>query len=282
MFLHIAYLGPPGTYTHQAARRFLREFPANTCELQPYPGIPGILYAVDQGNATLGVVPVENSIEGSVSVTHDILAHELSLTIQGETVLPITHHLYTKASAPEEIHTVFGHYQALAQCRHYLEQKVGQAEIRNTSSSAEAVSLLKSADTGLAAIGTLECRELYDIPALAEDIGDYHDNQTRFFLIGKKPALLSSEGARIKTSLVLALRKDEPGGLYQVLGEFARRRLNLTRIESRPAKQELGNYLFFLDCEASPEDPVFQSALINLAKKSALLKILGTYPVINA
>lgn len=281
MTTRVAYLGPAGTYTHQAARHFSQALPGGRPELKPYPGIPSVLYAVDQGQADLGVVPVENSIEGSVSITHDILAQSLALTIQGETVLPIVHHLYSSAAALGDIRTVVGHYQALAQCRLFLEQNLSRAKTREASSSAAAVSSLKKAGGSRAAIGTPECRELYQVPVLAENIGDYPDNQTRFFLVGKGPSLPEYPAARMKTALVLTLRKDKPGGLYSILGEFARRRLNLTRIESRPAKQELGNYLFFLDCETTGEDPAFQSALSGLAKKKVLVKILGTYPVLD-
>ena len=258
----LAFLGPEGTFSHQAACLFLKSSPLGAYRLRACPSIPHILYAVEKGEVAYGLVPVENSIEGSVNVTMDVLAGEQSLYIHEEIVLDIKHYLFSPMSSLEQIHTVMSHPQAIAQCRRFLEEKLDHAAIVTSESTAEAVhQVATSCGEGYAAIGSLDNRELYNVPVLCADIGDYPHNQTRFLLVSKTAG---SSKVTHKTSLILTLEKDRPGGLYDILGEFAAQKINLSRIESRPAKKELGSYLFFLDCEAGHNHPGLQKVINNL------------------
>ncbi|MCR4440835.1 MAG: prephenate dehydratase [Peptococcaceae bacterium] len=266
----LAYLGPEGTFSHQAALKC-----SKTGALpKPYPTIAHILSAVDKGEADFGVVPAENSIEGSVNITLDMLAHELSLYIQQEIVIDITHHLFSYTSSLAEIRTVMSHPQALAQCRRFLEKELAHAALVETSSTAEAVRLLSPGAEGTAAIASWDSHTRYGVPCLIRNIGDYPHNQTRFLLVGKEPCPSNNT---CKTTLVLTLAEDRPGSLYEILGDFAKMNINLTRIESRPAKSQLGKYIFFIDCEAGSHHPGLQQVLENLPAKTALLKNLGSY-----
>jgi len=274
----LAYLGPEGTFTNEAACRSLKHLHGqDSWEIEPYPTIPHILQAIEKGEISLGMVPAENSIEGSVNISLDMLMHEVNLQILGEVVLDIEHHLLSHEKNLEDIRTVMSHPQALAQCRHYLERFLPHATIAQANSSADAVQYLAKKGKSWAAIASLNAHNIYKIPILAANIGDYPKNQTRFFLVGRESGKYLSL-PQTKTSLVLALERDRPGGLVEALGEFAREQIKLSKIESRPAKKELGNYLFFIDCEASIEESRLQKVLTNLSRKAALLKILGSYP----
>jgi len=274
----LAYLGPEGTFTNQAACQALKHLhDRDSWEIEPYPTIPHILQAIEEGEISLGMVPAENSIEGTVNISLDMLMHEVNLHILGEVILDIEHHLLSYEKNLEDIHTVMSHPQALAQCRHYLEKFLPQATIAQANSSADAVQYIAKQDKGWAAIASQNAHDIYKIPILAANIGDYPKNQTRFFLVG------SDCGKHLslpytKTSLVLALERDRPGGLSEALSEFAREQINLSKIESRPTKKELGNYLFFIDCEAGIDESRLQKVLTNLSQKAALLKTLGSYP----
>ena len=269
----IGYLGPEGTFSHQAALHCLQETGFGT-NLKPYPTIPQIMYSIESNECQAGVVPAENSIEGTVNITMDMLAHDFSYFIQQEIIMDINHHLFTQMTSLEQIETVMSHPQALAQCRRFLREKLSHVKLVETSSTAEAVRLLEQNKKGLAAIASRQCQACYHIPILEEDIGDYTPNQTRFLLVAKTPSRTSDT---TKTSLVIALEKDHPGGLYHILGEFARYNINLTRIESRPAKKELGNYIFFIDCAAGAGHSGLQQILDNLKASTVLLKNLGSY-----
>lgn len=269
----IAYLGPEGTYCEQAARLYLHTLPAGSAVLHPLPTIAHILSAVDKGELRWGVVPAENSIEGSVNITLDMLAHELDLFIQKEIILKINHCLLSHMSSLEEVHTVMSHPHALAQCRLFLQREMPKVKLVETSSTAGAVLSLATGEKGLAAIASPQSHHIYKVPILVSDIGDFANNQTRFLAVGKEPALQNAK----KTSLILSLKKDRPGGLYEILGQFAQENINLTKIESRPTKKELGNYLFFIDCQAGQDQPSLKRVLQNLHKNTAMLKILGSY-----
>jgi len=275
----IAFLGPEGTFSHQATRIVLNSAEHENYVLKACPSIPHILSAVEKGKFDYGLVPVENSIEGSVNVTMDILASEISLFIRAEIVLDIRHYLFSKMTRLEDIRIVMSHPQAIAQCRHFLEEKLSHASLIDTESTAEAVRNLSDQGDGCAAIGSLDNRDYSSIPVLCADIGDYRHNQTRFLLIGPTP--LASCRHTEKTSLILTLQKDRPGGLYDILGEFAEQKINLTRIESRPAKTGLGSYIFFLDCEAGHSHPGLAEVIRHLRTQNALLKNLGSYPILR-
>lgn len=274
---NIAYLGPEWTYSHIAALRYLQNTSSSSYRLVPMSTIAHALYAVDQGDALLAIVPAENSIEGTVNVTMDVLTRDLTLNILGEVILEITHHLMTFASSLDKIKTVTTHPQAMAQCRGFLTEKLSHAEMREAKSTSEAISTLCPQNPEAAAIGSWDSHINYQVPILTANIGDYSNNKTRFLLVGKE-ALSCAHTS--KTSLALALDRDRPGGLYEVLGEFASRSINLSRIESRPAKKELGNYIFLIDCEAGHDNPLLQDALQQLEAKTVWLKNLGSYNTI--
>lgn len=266
----LAYLGPEGTFSQQAAGVWRDK--NDYYKLLPFPTIGEAIYAVADKKAEAAVVPIENSIEGSVNLTLDLLVQE-DLVIMGEIVLPVIHNLLgrDKSISPQ---IVFSHAQALAQCRRYLKNKFPAAKLVATDSTASAA--LKAAEEKDAfAIGTEFAASLYGLRVLERNIQDYEENKTRFAVIGHKK--MSPSGAD-KTSLVLALPKNKPGGLYRVLKEFAAEEIDLMRIESRPAKAELGEYLFFLDCEGHCLEEPLSSTLERLSSLTVFLKILGSYP----
>lgn len=273
MSAKLAYLGPEGTFCQLAAEQYLKAHGVNFT-LEEYPSIAKLLKAIAENHVTMGIVPAENSIEGSVNVTMDMLAGNLSLYIHGELILNITHHLFSYATDYKKIDLLLSHPQALAQCQSFIEKNLSKAKIIETNSTAQAIQHVAQANENSAAIGSLNSQQHYKVPVLANDIADYHHNQTRFLLIGNQP--IFSENTS-KTSLVLRLKKDRPGGLYEILGEFAQQKINLTRIESRPSKEELGNYLFFIDCEAGHNHPGLHEILKRLTEKTSSLKHLGSY-----
>lgn len=270
----LAYLGPEGTFSSQAAQQYLQRPAATPLSLQSFPTIPAIFRALQANEVDLALVPAENSIEGSVTATLDLLAQDIPLFIQGELVIPIVHNLLSRASCLNGVKKVLSHPQAIAQCRSFLAKELNHAQLIETNSTAEAARLVAEGDSTLAAISSLECAERYLLTPLASGIADYSNNVTRFLLIGQEQANIPISN---KTSLVIALEKDRPGGLYQVLGFFARENINLSRIESRPSKLELGKYIFFIDCEAGNNDHGMQRVLEELAKFTVYLRNLGSY-----
>ncbi|NLW23907.1 MAG: prephenate dehydratase [Clostridia bacterium] len=268
----IGYLGPEGTYSEHAALKFAEKY--KITKFKDFPTIPHVLQAVEHGEITLGIVPVENSIEGTVNITLDMLAHELSLRILGEIVIDIKHCLISKAKDLSKIHTIYSHPQALAQCRLFLQNHLTQACYLNCNSTAEAALLVKEGQEGLAAICSVWAAEKYQVDIICENISDYSSNQTRFLVVGKND--FCSNKNRQKTSLCVALAKNRPGGLYDILAEFIPDQIDLSKIESRPAKKELGEYIFFIDCLADLESE-YKHVLNRLKQKCKLVKILGTY-----
>ncbi|HHY05454.1 MAG TPA: prephenate dehydratase [Clostridia bacterium] len=274
----LAYLGPEGTFTHQAAQIFTTHYTTDSAyKLLPCPDIPEVMEAVAQGTVEQGIVPAENSIAGTVNITADLLAHELNLFIQGEIVLDITHHLLSFTPDLAQIHTVISHPQALAQCRHFLKNHLPHATILKKESTAEAVRLLKEEkQTGTAAIGSLASHLHYQVPIKYWHIGDFPHNQTRFLLLEKNP--LPHPNPQ-KTSLIVFPQANRPGQLYEILGVFAKYKLNLCKVESRPDKKELGSYLFLIDYESTLPSSKLQPVFLELKKVTISYKNLGSYPV---
>jgi prephenate dehydratase len=274
----IAYLGPPGTYAESAAMAWtdhLRKVTGQSSTLYPYPSISQALRAIVRGQASLAVVPVENSIEGSVTVTLDTLWQLGNLQVQHALVLPISHALLSRAVDVQEITTVYSHPQALAQCQGWLEQFLPDVELIPTNSTAEAVQHL--ADTNaVGAIASQRAATLYQVPVLAHPINDHPDNCTRFWVMGTE---ISTDGSH--TSLAFSFPANLPGALAKALQIFARRNINLSRVESRPTKRSLGEYLFFIDIEANVNDTHVQSALAELRDCTETLKIFGSYAILS-
>lgn len=272
--MKIAFLGPRGTFSDEALKRHPL---AKTAELMPYDTIPEVIMAAEKGEADYALVPTENSIEGAINVTLDMLVHKVDLQIQEEIILPINHYLLARPSVKfEEVEVIYSHPQPLAQCRMYLEEHFPKAQIRSANSTSAAVSLVAESEEKWAAIGTETAQELYNLHVLAASIQDVDDNNTRFLLLAKKDHDLTG---RDKTSIAFSLERDRPGGLAAIMSEFALPEINLTRIESRPSKRNLGEYIFFIDFIGHREEQVVRETLAGIEEKTTFLKILGSYPV---
>lgn len=269
--MKVAVLGPRGTYTELAARRHFGREDFVYCS-----SILEVVKAVEAGSVDAGVVPVESMREGSVGETLDALAW-CNVRVTAEIVLPVVHSLLTVRGAKlDGIKQVLSHPQALSQCREFLRTRLPAAElveVSSTARAAEQVSRLGS--PAIAALGPKELAEIYGLEVLMENVSGDEENLTRFFCLGKEKV---PRTGRDKTSIVFYTERDRPGILYEILGEFAHRQINLTKIESRPSKKVLGDYLFFVDFEGHEDDEIVREALEGLKKKAAMLKILGSYP----
>jgi prephenate dehydratase len=275
--MRIAYLGPAGTFTEDALREA-----APQADFEPLrtPTVHDAILAVDRGEADRALVPFENSIEGSVRSTLDTLAFDAeAVTIAGEHDFRVRAHLIVREGVGlGEIAAVLSHPQPLAQCAGFLREHLPGVERRSVSSTAEAVRMVGESVRPWAAIGARSAAELYGCAVLREGIEDEADNVTRFVWIAKSgeppPA-----GTPARTSLVFSeLGEDHPGALVEALREFAGRAVNLSRIESRPARQGLGRYMFFCDAEGSLNDPAVAEAIEALRGKAESVRILGSYP----
>jgi prephenate dehydratase len=266
----IGFLGPLGTYSEEAA--LLYDKTADRL----YPTITGVGEAVAAGEIDEGVVPIENSLEGPVTFTLDLLIAQPTLFIRGEIDLPIEHYLLAKpGTVPAEIKVIYSHPQALGQCRQYLEKNYPQAEQMASLSTVLCVTDSFESKVPAAAISPRRASELYDVDILDRGIQDVANNVTRFAVIGLSDHAPTGDD---KTSMAFTLEKDSPGLLHRVLGEFADRDINLLKIESRPTKQLLGEYIFVLDCVGHREESPMKEALAALSDPISMLRILGSYP----
>ncbi len=268
----LAYLGPPGTFSEEAA---LQHDPS--AELVPLPSIAAVAAAVTAGMADAGVVPVENSLEGSVPETLDVLVHEADLFVRHELVLPIEHHLLVKpGTQPAAVKVVYSHPQALAQCRRFLERCFPRAEVMAALSTAAAVEEMMSRDGDAAAIGTARAASLYGAEVLARGIQDRRPNVTRFVVLARED---HPPTGRDKTSLAFTFAtEDRPGLLVAALTEFSSRQINLTKIESRPTGDRLGSYIFLVDVSGHRQEPLLAEALEAVRRQCSFFRILGSYP----
>jgi len=278
----IAYLGPQGTYSEAAAIACSRQLKAQGYEsqLRPYPSIAQTLQAVAKNQAHLAIAPVENSIEGSVPMTLDSLWQLEGLEIQQAYVLPITHGLLSQVSDLSTIKTVYSHPQALAQCQEWLEQHLPGVELIPTNSTTESIQYLQP-EQPIAAIASQRAANLYQVPVLAYPINDRPDNCTRFWVMSSTDSpikLQATSEPKTHTSIALSL-PNIPGVLVKPLEIFARQGINLSRIESRPTKRSLGEYLFFIDIEVDARDSSIQDTLEHLKESTEVLKIFGSYTV---
>lgn len=274
----IAYLGPAGTFTEDA----LREASARA-EFEPLrtTTIPDAILAVERGEADLALVPIENSIEGSVRPTLDTLGFEVEkVTIVGEYDYRVRVHLIAREGvAVEEVEAVLSHPQPLAQCSRFLRATLPDVEQRSVSSTAAAVRMVSESMRPWAALGAQAAAEVYGCQVLLEGVEDEKTNVTRFVWIAPEGTEPGGSGPW-KTSLVFSeLGEDHPGALVDALAEFSSRGINLTRIESRPSRQELGVYMFFCDLEGVLEDDLVAAAIEGLRSKAGSVRILGSYPL---
>jgi chorismate mutase/prephenate dehydratase len=266
--LPVAYLGPPATFTHQAAvRRF-----GSSADLVPVRGIADIFDEVERARAQYGVVPVENSTEGAVNITLDRLI-DADVMIVGEVTLDIAQHLLSRAADLGEIKLVCSHPQALAQCRGWLHAHLPDVRVDEMSSTTASAERARE-DATVAAIASEMAARLYDLPILRARIEDNASNSTRFLVIGRRPA---PPTGRDKTSILFSM-KNEPGVLYSILAPFAERRLNLTKIESRPTKRRPWEYVNFVDFEGHRDTEIVRAVLAEVKERCQFLKVLGSYP----
>jgi prephenate dehydratase len=266
-----AFLGPAGTFSEEA----LLSLGIDGVVPEPCASIEEVFEAVERGRADYGIAPIENSVEGSVPATLDALAFDTSLEIQSELVLDVRHALIVAPGAEvSKVTTVVSHPQATGQCRRWLARNMPGRAIVAANSTAEAVQRA-IADPEIAAVGTRLAAEMYGGHVVEAAIQDYAGNQTRFVVIGRG---LRERTGEDKTSLALFLKADKPGALLMILSEFAYGEINLTKIQSRPTKRQLGDYMFFVDLEGHVDDQNVRTALDCLRLKLRALKVLGSYP----
>ena len=270
--MRISHLGPTGTYTEAASRRF-----DPTADLLPVATVSAAIQAVRDGQADAAVCAMENSIEGSVSIeTMDILiGPEFELRVCGEVVVAIQHHLVGAPGINAAAATkVYSHPQGLAQCRQRLHELAPNAQPVAALSTAGAVEA-SIKEPGALAVGSEYAAELYGASIYARDIGDERDNETRFVVLAKEDAAPTGDD---KTSLAFTVAADRPGSLVEVLQLFAQHGINLTRIESRPTRRQLGTYVFFCDVQGHRSDAIVRGVLEETAQITQWLRVLGSYP----
>jgi prephenate dehydratase len=273
--MRVGYLGPAGTYSEEA----LRASAPDGVEEVPYPSIYDAVMAVQEGAVDRAVVPIENALEGAVSVTLDTLALEADgVRIVAEVVHPIHHCAVAARDLPlEEVTRVVSHPQATAQCARFLRERVGHAERVDAPSTADAVLMARDSSEPVLALGSRLAAELYGCHVVAADVEDHPDNATRFVWLAPAGAA-AAPGRGAKTSLVFWGANDEsPGWLVDALRELSDRGINLTRIESRPRRISLGHYMFFLDLEGAADEPPVSEALDGLRARVEELRVLGSY-----
>lgn len=274
--MRIAYLGPAGTFTEDALGEAL---PDGGYEAVRTATIPDAILAVERGEAERALVPIENSIEGSVNATLDTLAHEATgVRIVEEVDHPVHQTLIAAPGvALGDVTRVMSHPQATAQCQRFIASSLPGAEIVSTASTAEGVRVVADSGEPWAAIGPRLAADLYGGAVLAERIEDHPDNLTRFVWLA--PEGTDPSAPATKTSVVFwGFNDRSPGALVRVLGEFADREINLTKIESRPRRVALGHYMFFADCEGAVGEPRVDEALAALQERVEVLRVLGSYP----
>lgn len=276
--MRIAYLGPAGTFTEDALTEAI---PAGGFEPLRTPTIHDAILMVERGEADRALVPIENSLEGSIRPTLDTLAFEVeAVTIVGEYDYRVRVHLIAREGVKvEDVEAVLSHPQPLAQCQRFLRETFPEVELRSVSSTAAAVRMVSESSRPWAALGARAAAELYSCELLLEGVEDSDDNVTRFVWIAPDGTEPTGDGPW-KTSLVFSeVGADHPGALVDCLSEFSDRGINLTRIESRPLRQGLGRYMFFCDLEGRASDRVVAEAIEQLGTKAAQVRILGSYPV---
>lgn len=272
----VGFFGPFGTFTEQAVRS---QSDLSSGELVAFRTVPDVLDAVAEGSVDVGVVPIENSIEGTVNFTQDALSFDYSLLIQREIVVDIEHCLVGVAGTSlADVSTVLSIPVATAQCHRYLRETLPDAEVRAANSTADAAKIVsETGDRTVAAIAPRNAATLYGLDVLASNIEDHRGNQTRFVMVGRDrvPAPTGHD----RTGIVVYQRADEPGSLISILQEFAARRINIINLLSRPTKDGgLGDYCFVMYMDGHVADELVADALRALHSKQAAVKFLGSYP----
>ena len=271
MTVRIAYLGPVGTYSEEAALKY-----DNEAVLVPFQSIPSVISAVDDGDADEALVPIENSLEGAVTFTLDVLIHGSMLSIRNEVVLPIHHCLLAKKGTERQsIATIYSHPQSLAQCRLYIGENFPNASLVASLSNSTAVEEMKGDGASAAAIAGRRNADIYHVEILEMNVEDNPNNMTRFVALAKDDHERTGED---KTSLCFEFSDDSPGMLVSVLEEFSSRGINLNKIESRPTRRSLGRYIFLVDVDGHRDDSDVSDALEALQRQASMVRVFGSYP----
>src|SRR3989344_915267 len=265
--MKISTLGPKGTFSHEAALRH-----NDKSNILFEKTIWDVFESVRSGKSDAGIVPLENSVSGTVGATVDCL-HEFDLKIKKEIIVPVKHNLASKVPL-NKIKTVYATQQAYEQCEQYLRKNIPAAEVIYTSSNSVSAEKLAASKGNVAAIVPTLSADIYKLKVIAPSIQDSKFNVTRFILIGKG---FSKRTGRDRTSISIYPQVDRPGLLHSLLGEFAKRKINLSKIESRPSKGKLGDYVFFIDLIGYKDDKEIKEAFSTI-EKSFFLRILGSYP----
>jgi prephenate dehydratase len=270
--MRVAYLGPPGTFSDEAVGRC--ELVAQA-ERRDCPSIPDVFDAVARGEADFGLLPIENSIEGSITATLDLLVHRPGLRIRREVLLPVTQNLLAPpGTGLADVKRVLSHPQALGQCAGWLRAHLPGVPLEATHSTADAARRV-AGEVGAAAIGPRAAAARYGLDVVVERIEDAEGNTTRFVLVGRED---ERPTGRDRTSIAFTLDRDQPGALFEVLREFAERGINLSKIESRPSREALGHYVFFVDFEGHRDEPEGAAALAGALRRAHTFHLLGSYP----
>ncbi len=279
--MRVAYLGPAGTFSEDALRAAVA---GTAVETLPAPTIYDAIVAVDEGRAERALVPFENSIEGSVRATLDALAFDApSVAVVGEHDQPITNSLIARTELDlARIEVVLSHPQASAQCARFIRDELPQAEVRAAPSTADAVREVSANEEPWAALGGAAAAAIYGCVVLREGVEDDAGNVTRFVWLAPAGTNPSGEGPWKTTLCFSELGADHPGALVEALTEFSSRDVNLTRIESRPLRQGLGRYMFFIDLEGADDDASVAEAIAALRTKAENVRVLGSYPLASA
>jgi prephenate dehydratase len=276
---------PEGSVSHEAVQHLFKGEPV---ELLYYKLISDVFLSTAQGKSDYSVIPIENTIEGSVSLHMDWLVNEVDIPMQLEWVYPSIQNLIgdleqfsSEAGGIDysKITKIISHPVASAQCQQFIRKNAPQAEIENVGSTSEAVHIVKqNPGLGWAAIGTVLGAATHGLDVMAQRVTDHDNNFTRFVLIGPDPANFKTPYKTMKTSITVTLPEDYPGALHQVLSTFAWRRLNLSRIESRPTKKKLGNYYFYIDILEEVNTILLQAAILEIEALGCQVRVLGSYP----
>lgn len=279
MFMKVGYLGPVATFTHTAA---VSAFPQD--EAVAYASIPDCIMAIEKGRVDVAVVPIENTIEGTVNVTLDYLFHQSSVPIVAEIVVPIAQHVMVhpnNSNTWQSVQKVMSHPQAIAQCHTFLQTELYGVERETTPSTAYAAEWVsKHPDELIAAIAPYMAAETYGLTIVQENAQDIELNQTRFVVLSRHPVTIAlPDREEEKTSVSVILPNNMPGALHKVLATFAWRNIDMSKIESRPLKTSLGEYFFLIDLLSDGEAQLVQNALEEIALLGGTTRELGTYHV---
>ena len=272
--IEIGYLGPKGTFSQEAVKKYIKG--RNDCVEVDFNTLSDLILAVQNGSIKEAVAPIENSLEGAVNVTLDMLAADVDLTIKGEVVIAVRQNLLVKKGTElKNIKHILSHPQPIGQCRKYLAAKFPEAHIKYVYSTSNAAEEVAGGAGDMAAIGSTIAAEVYGLDIADEGIHDGDNNFTRFVVLSKENCVRTGHD---KTSIVFST-EDKPGSLYRILDIFNLWDINMTKIESRPAKNELGRYIFFVDIIGHLEDEDVKNALTMVKRKTSFYKFLGSYPV---